>query len=134
MFNRKRERPHYKKNRQFRGSGWEHLCCQTCSEFDRGIKFSKSEEEKQLKTLGKKHHVDLAVNARNEYYRTRNKAQDNKLLNDVSMIIDAGGGAGCIHIPRFPTTEKGEPARHEMLKIKSTFVKVISIITESTYM
>lgn len=40
------------------------------------------------------------------------------------MIIDAGGGAGCIHIPRFPTTEKGEPARHEMLKIKSTFVKV----------
>jgi len=40
------------------------------------------------------------------------------------MIIEAGGGAGCIHIPRFPTTEKGEPARHEMLKIKSTFIKI----------
>jgi len=59
-----------------------------------------------------------------EYYKTRNKAIKNKKYNDISMIIDAGGGAGCIHIPRFPTTEKGEPARHEMLKIKSTFVKV----------
>lgn len=116
MFNRKRERPHYKKNRQFRGSGWEHLCCQTCSEFDRGIKFSKSEEEKQLKTLGKKHHVDLAVNARNEYYRTRNKAQDNKLLNDVSMIIDAGGELGAFISQDFLLQRKVNPQDMRCLK------------------
>jgi len=74
--------------------------------------------------LGKQHHFQLADSARQEYYLTRSKAIDNAHKNDVSMIIDAGGGAGCIHIPRFPTTEKSEPARHEMLRIKSTFVKV----------
>ena len=77
-----------------------------------------------MKMLGKSHHCQQADNARREYYYTRGKAIKNKEKNDIYMIIDAGGGAGCIHIPRFPTTEKGEPARHEMLKIKSTFVKV----------
>ena len=77
-----------------------------------------------MKKLAKDHRCQQADNARQEYYKTRSKAIDNAIRNDISMIIDAGGGAGCIHIPRFPTTEKGEPARHEMLKIKSTFVKV----------
>jgi len=67
--------------------------------------------------LGKYHHCQQADNARGEYYYTRGKAIKNKQKNDISMIIDTGGGAGCIHIPRFPTTENGEPARHEMLKI-----------------
>jgi hypothetical protein len=43
------------------------------------------------------------------------------------MIIDAGGGSGCSNIPRFQSTEKGEPARYLMLKIKSTFIKVHGI-------
>lgn len=43
------------------------------------------------------------------------------------MIIDAGGGSGCSNIPRFQSTEKSEPARHLMLKIKSTFIKVHGI-------
>ena len=43
------------------------------------------------------------------------------------MIIDAGGGSGCSNIPRFQSTEKGEPSRHLMLKIKSTFIKILGI-------
>ena len=77
-----------------------------------------------MKKKAKDYHCNQANEARLEYYRTRGKALINADRKDISMIIDAGGGAGCIHIPRFPTTEKGEPARHEMLKIKSTFVKV----------
>jgi len=126
-FIRQSERPYYRKHRQYRGSGWNHLSCQQCFEFDREIKLGTTNEEKKLKKLGKDHHCQQADNARQEYYKTRAKAIDNALRNDISMIIDAGGGAGCIHIPRFPTTEKGEPARHEMLKIKSTFVKVLYV-------
>ena len=40
------------------------------------------------------------------------------------MIIDAGGGAGCTYIPRYTTQEKHEPKRHQMFKIKTTFIKV----------
>jgi hypothetical protein len=104
------------------------LSCQQCSEFDREIKFSKTDEEKKIKMKGKDHHCEQAFIARQAYYHTRSKTVLNASKNDISMIIDAGGGAGCIHIPRFPTTEKGEPARHEMLKIKSTFVKVPILI------
>ena len=46
------------------------------------------------------------------------------VLGYFSIIVDAGGGSGCTHLPRFRNTEKSEPPRHEMLKIKSTFVKM----------
>ena len=100
------------------------MSCQQCSQFDREIKLSTDIEERNIKSLNKGHHCQQADMARKKYLEVRNKAVDNIKYNDLSMIIDAGGGAGCIHIPRFTTTEKGEPARHEMLKIKTTFVKV----------
>jgi hypothetical protein len=65
--------------------------------------------------------------AKQKYYDTRSKAVANLSKGDISMIIDAGGGSGCSHIPRFQSTEKGEPARHLMLKIKTTFIKVHGI-------
>lgn len=40
------------------------------------------------------------------------------------MIVDAAGGTGSTHSPRYRTTEKGEPTRHSMLKVKNTFVKI----------
>ena len=42
----------------------------------------------------------------------------------LSMIIDGAGAQASNYSPRYNTTEKGEPARHKMFKIKSTYVKV----------
>ena len=42
----------------------------------------------------------------------------------LSMIIDGAGAQASNYSPRYNTTEKSEPARHKMLKIKSTYVKV----------
>jgi len=72
-------------------------------------------------------HKKYAWEVKQKYYNTRSKASKNLHKGDISMIIDAGGGSGCSNIPRFQSTEKGEPARHLMLKIKSTFIKVHGI-------
>jgi len=72
-------------------------------------------------------HKQAAWNEKQKYYNTRSKASKNLPKGDISMIIDAGGGSACSNIPRFQSTEKGEPARHLMLKIKSTFIKVHGI-------
>ena len=40
------------------------------------------------------------------------------------MIIDATGANVANYSPRVKTTEKGEPAIHQMLTIKSTFLKI----------
>ena len=40
------------------------------------------------------------------------------------MAIDGAGAQASNYSPRYKTTEKSEPARHDMLKIKSTYVKV----------
>jgi len=72
-------------------------------------------------------HRELADSAKKQYYDVRGKAVKNKVKGDISMIIDAGGGSGCSHIPRFSSSEKREPARHTMLKIKTTFIKVHGI-------
>jgi len=53
---------------------------------------------------------------RKHYYDTRSKAIRNS-SDDVSMIIDKSGGCGTTYSPRYNTTEKGEPARHTMLKV-----------------
>lgn len=42
----------------------------------------------------------------------------------VSMIIDAAGGAGTVFHPHVHKQVHGEPERAELLKTKSTFVKV----------
>jgi len=84
----------------------------------------ETDQGRILKILCKKNHFQLAESARKEYYHTRSKAIENHQKKDISMIVVAGGGAGCIHFPNFPTTVKVEPVRHEMLRIKCTFVKV----------
>ena len=61
-------------------------------------------------------HIVRAMKAREAYHDTRMKARNKffKQQGYLSMIIDAGGGSGCTHIPRFQNTEKGEPSRHNM--------------------
>jgi len=66
----------------------------------------------------------LAGFAKKQYYDARAKAVTKRPKGAISMIIDAGGGTGCIHIPRFNSSVEKEPARHTMLKIKTTFIKV----------
>ena len=60
------------------------------------------------------------------YYGRRLKTtkEENVLKGHLSMIIDGAGAQASNYSPRYQTTEKGEPARHKMLKIKSTYVKV----------
>ena len=101
--------------------------CNDCNTLERKIK-SEIDEANRRELEGKlKHHKDTAWAAKQKYYNTRAKASKNIDKGDISMIIDAGGGSGCSNIPRFYSTEKGEPARHLMLKIKSTFIKVHGI-------
>jgi hypothetical protein len=50
--------------------------------------------------------------------------EESVLKGHLSMIIDGAGAQASNYSPRYNTTDKGEPARHEMLKIKSTYVKV----------
>jgi len=42
----------------------------------------------------------------------------------MSVIIDASGGLGSAYAPHFNVSNKGEPSRHELHKIKSTFTKI----------
>lgn len=42
----------------------------------------------------------------------------------MSVILDASGGMGASYDPHFAVQAKGEPGRHLMHKIKSTFVKI----------
>jgi hypothetical protein len=44
------------------------------------------------------------------------------------MIVDGAGAQASNYCPRYNTSEKSEPARHKMLKIKSTYVKVKKIV------
>ncbi len=93
----------------------------------RRIKSEKEITERRKLEDILRNHKKTAWDAKQKYYNTRSKASKNLDKGDISMIIDAGGGSGCSNIPRFQSTEKGEPARHLMLKIKSTFIKVHGI-------
>lgn len=42
----------------------------------------------------------------------------------LSIIIDGAGAQASNDSPRYASSEKGEPARHNMFKIKSTYIKV----------
>ena len=42
----------------------------------------------------------------------------------LSLAIDGAGAQASNYSPRYSTSEKNEPERQEMLKIKSTYVKV----------
>jgi hypothetical protein len=48
----------------------------------------------------------------------------NQIRGYVSMIIDAAGGAGTVYHPHVRKQVHGEPERAELLKTKSTFVKI----------
>ena len=101
--------------------------CNECYSLQRKIKKMLDEQTRRQLTDALDFHRKLAESAKEQYYRARSKAVKNKTNGDISMIIDAGGGSGCSHIPRFNSSEKREPARHAMLKIKTTFVKVHGI-------
>jgi len=103
------------------------LECNECNKYKRKIKSEKDEVNRRKLEDILENHKQAAWNAKQKYYSTRSKASKNLHKGDISMIIDAGGGSGCSNIPRFQSTEKGEPARHLMLKIKSTFIKVHGI-------
>ena len=90
-------------------------------------------QEKQAKELERKkyeryleEHRGRARLARRAYHRRRNKAckEENLKRGYLSMVIDGAGAQASNYSPRYNTTEKGEPARHKMLKIKSTYIKV----------
>ena len=132
------KRPLMKKHRSSRASGWDHLECSTCNGLRRKVihaqklaAHAKDEEErlrldqivKDLQALLKEH-LERARQGRCNYRLRRSKAVRNRDKGDVSMIIDATGANVANYSPRFKTTEKGEPARHQMLKIKSTFLKI----------
>jgi len=103
------------------------LECNDCYSLQRKIKKEKDEKARRQLMDSLDHHKKVASMAKQKYYDVRAKAVSNLAKGDISMIIDAGGGSGCSHIPRFNSSEKGEPARHSMLKIKSTFIKVHGI-------
>jgi len=88
----------------------------------------RKEREVALK-LAVKHldeHRARAGRSRDGYRRRRGKATKEEYIRRgyLSMIVDGAGAQASNYSPRYRTTEKSEPARHEMLKIKSTYVKV----------
>ena len=74
-------------------------------------------------------HQKRARESRRLYHMRRNKAakEENVANGYLSMIIDGAGAQASNYCPRYSTSEKSEPARHQMLKIKSTYVKVNKI-------
>jgi hypothetical protein len=56
--------------------------------------------------------------------RKKASSKKYKRAGYVSMIIDAAGGAGTVFHPHVRKQVHGEPERADLLKTKSTFVKV----------
>jgi len=80
----------------------------------------------KLAQAQKQEHINRALASREGYYDRRSKAVMDFNVNRgyLSMIIDGAGAQASNYCPRYATTEKGEPARHNMFKIKSTYIKV----------
>ncbi len=145
MFLQEKKRPNYQRHISTRASGFDHLVCQTCCKFEREIAEKKTsfdhstedgeraEAEHKLKYAQRmlEEHRARATRSRNMYYQRRSKAASAQYCKKgyLSLIIDGAGAAASNYCPRYCTSEKGEPARHDMLKIKSTYVKVILILT-----
>lgn len=116
------------------------MVCQTCSKLEREIADKKAsfdhstEDNDRLKAESDlkyaqrmlEEHRARALKARSMYYQRRSKAATEQYIKKgyLSIIIDGAGAAASNYCPRYSTSEKGEPARHDMLKIKSTYVKV----------
>ena len=71
-------------------------------------------------------HRQQAMLSRQQYYYRRAKAatEENLKKGYLSMVIDGAGAQASNYCPRFKKAEKGEPERHRMMKIKSTYIKV----------
>ena len=71
-------------------------------------------------------HRQQAMLSRQQYYYRRAKAatEENLKKGYLSMVIDGAGAQASNYCPRFKKAEKGEPERHMMMKIKSTYIKV----------
>jgi len=108
--------PNFKIHRSTSKAGWNHLECNECNQLKRRIKREKNEAERRKLEDVLNNHKKNAWDAKQKYYNTRSKATKNLDKGDISMIVDAGGGSGCSNIPSFQSSEKGEPARHLMLK------------------
>jgi hypothetical protein len=61
--------------------------------------------------------------------RIRKATSKKRRKKDMSMVVDASGGAGTKNQPRFITQEKNEPLRQKMLKSKWTFCVVHGVGT-----
>ena len=135
---RKKYRPNYVKHKSQSHTGFDHLQCETCEQGIRKVnelrqqRDHEMDQEKMLlldNELKKSEgylqaHINRSNLSRQGFHQRRVKAVYNRRRGDVSFIADASGANVSCYSPRFAGTEKGEPARHEMLKIKCTFVKV----------
>jgi hypothetical protein len=113
----------YRRCRTTRKGGWNHLSCKVCDNLKRLISKAKNEESRKKYQARLDKHRRFQEQHRRVYYNTRAKAIRNSEF-DVSMIVDAAGGTGSTHSPRYNTTEKNEPARHTMMKVTNTFAKI----------
>ena len=98
------------------------MAVMNCRQMNRlALEKAKYNAEARLRT-----HRVRARTSRHMYYYRRAKAstEKNARRGYLSMVIDGAGAQASNYCPRFKTTEKGEPARHDMLKIKSTYIKV----------
>ena len=128
----------YRKHISTRASGWDHLECETCSRLKREVALcenvanhatvpvekDKAELDQKLATAQLDQHRERAIMSKNSYYARRAKAVANRDKGDLSLIEDGAGAQASNYCPRYSTTEKGEPQRYAMLKIKSTYIKV----------
>jgi len=87
------------------------------------------EEELKKAEARVREHRGRAKEARRCYYRRRGKAVQPEYVAKgyLSLAIDGAGAQASNYCPRYNTTEKGEPCRHDILKIKSTYVKVEAV-------
>ena len=95
----------------------------------------KAEADLKLAEAQAHQHRVRATASRLGYYGRRAKAVQEEFVRKgyLSLVIDGAGAQASNYCPRYSTSEKGEPARHKMLKIKSTYVKVLDIAPNSLY-
>ena len=135
---RKKDRPNYVKHASQSHAGFDHLKCDICEVSTRHINILRKKrdhemDDEKMRILDvelRKYesllagHRTRANASRANYHLRRVKAVYHRNRGDISFIVDASGAHVTCYTPRFSTTEKGEPARHTVLKIKSTYVKV----------
>jgi hypothetical protein len=83
------------------------LACDVCEELKQKLASSKTPDEDKPKLREDlKAHYAFQERQRDCYYDTRAKAVRNR-NHDLSIIVDAAGGSGTTHLPRWPNARKG---------------------------